>query len=200
MIEASLRAHLGQFRLSADIKGEGITCIAGRNGSGKTTLLRTISGLVRIDDGFVRVRGTDVTRLPVEKRGIVLVTPSSFFPHLAVDQHITWGARLRGRVPAGEEVSKVKSALGIDFGGSVRHLSMGMRERVALATSLLARPEAILVDEAFSNLHDREDFVLSYGKLAKDAGIDLVFASQDEADGELADRTYLMSGGTTRQL
>lgn len=199
MIEANLRTRIGQFQIVADIKGDGITCLAGRNGSGKTSLLRTIAGFSRVHEGFVRVGGVDVTRLPVEKRQIVMVTPTSFFPHLEVNQHITWGGKLRGRMPTGEEISTVKSALGIDFEGSVRRLSLGMKERVALATALLARPDAILVDEAFSNLHDRENFVLSYGKLAKDAGIDLIFASQDEADGELADRIYLMKDGTTAQ-
>jgi len=199
MIEANLRTHLGRFQLAADIEGDGITCLAGRNGSGKTSLLRTIAGFVRVDYGFVRVGGVDVTRLPVEKRGVVMVTPTSFFPHLKVDQHITWGGRLRRKAPTAEEVATVRSELGIDFGGYVRHLSLGMRERVALATALLARPEAILVDEAFSNLHDRENFVLSYGKMAKEAGTDLVFASQDEADGKLADRLYVMNDGTTAQ-
>ena len=71
----------------------------------------------------------------------------------------------------------------------------GMRERVALATALLASPKAILVDEAFANLHDREAFVTAYGKLLTGAGIDLIFTSQDEADGRMASHLWVMDEG-----
>ena len=185
--------------LSAELEDCGFICLAGRNGSGKTSLLRAIAGLLQVDDGSIRIGGADVTRLPVEKRGVIMVTPNSFLPHLDVDSHITWGARLRRMEPGGEKVSKVKGELGIDFGGSVRSLSLGMRARVALATALLASPKVILVDEAFSNLHQRDDFMASYRKLVSDWGIDLIFSTQDDADGRLAEHLYVMSNGTTKR-
>ena len=86
--------------------------------------------------------------------------------------------------------------LGIEFEGPVRNLSLGMRERVSLATALLARPRAVLVDEVFSSLHDGEEFVKTYGGLAKARGMELVFTSQDEADGRMADKLYVMKEGT----
>ncbi|MDG6965118.1 MAG: ABC transporter ATP-binding protein, partial [Nitrososphaerota archaeon] len=57
-------------------------------------------------------------------------------------------------------------------------------------------PKVILVDEVFSLLHDKEEFVSSYSGLASDSGIDLIFTSQNEEDGGLADQTYVMSNGT----
>jgi molybdate/tungstate transport system ATP-binding protein len=197
LIEAKVRTRLGQFQLDAELRSGGITCLAGRNGSGKTSFLRTIAGFLHVDEGYVKIGSTDVTRLPVEKRGVVMVTPTSFFPHLHVDSHVVWGARLRGMRLEKEEVSKVKSELGIDFGGSVRNLSRGMQERVALATALLASPRAILVDEAFSSLHERREFIVSYGRLVTEKGIDLVFTSQDETDGTLSDHLYVMNNGST---
>ncbi len=185
--------------LSVDLEDSGFICLAGRNGSGKTSLLRAIAGLLQVDDGYVRIEGVDVTRLPVEKRNVIMVTPNSFFPHLDVDSHITWGARLRGMKPEGGKVSKVKAELGIDFSGSVRRLSLGMRERVALATAFIASPKAILVDEAFSNLHERQDFISSYRKLVGDEGIDLIFSTPDEADGRLSEHLYLIGNGTTKR-
>lgn len=197
MIDANIRSHIGQFKLTAEVKGSGVTCILGRNGAGKTILLRTVAGFLKVDDGYVLVGGADVTRLPVERRGIVLVTPGSFFPHLDVDTHMVWGRRLSGR-PLGEgEVSYVKSQLGIDFGGRVGRLSLGMRERVSLATALLAAPKLILVDEAFASLHDREAFIAAYGRLLKGAQVDLVFTSQDAADGKLADNLFVIEAGVT---
>ena len=197
MIEAMLRFHLGLFQMAANVSGSGTICLAGKNGSGKTSLLKVIGGFLQADEGYVRVGGADVTKLPVEQRGIVMVTPRTFFPHLDVDSHIAWGARLR-RVKADEgRVSRLKSALGIDFGGHVGKLSLGMRERVALATALLATPKLIMVDEAFSNLHDREDFIVAYCKLAGDEGIDLIFTAQDESDGKYANQLYVIENGST---
>jgi molybdate/tungstate transport system ATP-binding protein len=197
MIDARVRAHIGQFRLAAELKGSGVTCLVGRNGAGKTTLLRTLAGFLGIDEGRIVVGEVDITRFPVERRKVVLVTPGSFFPHLEVDAHITWGRRLSGKPVAQEEVSRVKSELGIDYPGRVGKLSLGARERVSLATALLAAPKAILVDEAFSSLHEREEFIVAYGRLLAEAHVDLVFASQDPADGRLADNVYLIKGGVT---
>jgi ABC-type molybdate transport system ATPase subunit len=74
-----------------------------------------------------------------------------------------------------------------------------MRERVSLAKALHASPGAILVDEAFSSLHEGDDFISSYGRLVNEAGIDLIFTSQDEVDGRLADHVYIMNNGSTIQ-
>lgn len=199
LIEAKVRKQLDQFSLSAELEDSGFICLAGRNGSGKTTLLRAIAGLLPVDDGHIRIDGVDVTRLPAEKRGTIMVTPNSFFPHLDVDSHITWGTRLKRMKPEEGKVSKVKTELGIDFGGPVRHLSLGMRVRVALATALLASPKMILVDEAFSTLHERDDFIASYRKLISAEGMDLIFSTHDETDGRLAEHLYLISNGTTRR-
>jgi len=196
VIEAKIRAHSGQFHLAAEVNGSGTICVAGKNGAGKTTLLRTMAGFLKIDEGQVLVRGQNVTRLPVEKRGIVLVTPGSAFQHLDVDSHLVWGRKLGKRIQE-DQVSKVKSELGIDFGGRVGKLSLGMRERVSLATALLAEPKAILVDEAFASLHNREEFITAYARLLVGANIDLVFSSQEAADGKLADILYLIDEGVT---
>jgi len=201
MIELNVRVEVGEFRLSAELQGNGTICLAGKNGTGKTTLLRAIAGLLPVAEGFVKVGGADVTDSSVEEREVVLVTPSTCFPRLSVDSHIMWGARLKGLRPEKEYLLKVKSELGIDYGGTVGSLSRGMRQRVALATALLSSPRAILVDEAFLGLNDREAFVSTYSKHAKEAGVDVVFSSQDEADGKLADYLFVLNNGlaTARQ-
>jgi molybdate/tungstate transport system ATP-binding protein len=195
MIEAAVQKRLGQFSLDSAVDEAGFTCLAGKNGSGKTTFLRILAGLTKPDAGHVRVNGRDITRLPIEKRGVVLVTPESSIPNLEVDAHLLWGARLKRIGVSQERLMAVKEELGIDFHGKVGRFSLGMRERVALATALVSSPEAILVDEAFSNLHDREDFVSSYRKLTNDAGVDVVFSTQDDSDGRLAGHLYAIEEG-----
>ena len=195
MIEAKVSVQAGEFRLHAELQGSGTICLAGKNGTGKTTLLRAIAGFLPIAEGFVRIGGTDITKSSVEERDVVLVTPATCFPHLGVDSHIAWGAKLKGLRPEKDYVLRLKSELGIDYQGTVGDLSRGMRQRVALATALLSSPRAILVDEAFLGLNDREAFVSAYGKLAKQAGVDVMFSSQDETDGELSDLLYVLRDG-----
>jgi molybdate/tungstate transport system ATP-binding protein len=196
MIEAAVRKSYGQFSLDTTMSESGFVCVAGRNGSGKTTLLRIIAGLTKLDGGHVKINGEDVARVPLERRGVVMVTPDSSIPHMQVDAHLRWGAKLKGVEIGKERLEAVKASLGIDFRGKVGKLSLGMRERVSLATALLAAPRVILVDEAFSNLHEREEFISSYRKLTTDAGIDVVFSTQDESDGRLAEHLYVIEGGT----
>jgi len=201
MIDAAVRKSYGGFSLDAAVSDGGFICLAGRNGSGKTTLLKIVAGLVKPDGGHVKVGGRDVTGMAAEDRGVVLVTPGSSIPSLTVDDHLRWGARLKGIEIGAERLEEVKRALGIDFQGRADKLSLGMRERVSLSTALLSTPAAILVDEAFSNLHEREGFVSVYRELAAEAGIDVVFSTQDEADGRLAQHLYwLEEGRATRRF
>jgi molybdate/tungstate transport system ATP-binding protein len=201
MIDAAVRKRFDQFSLDATMSEGGFTCLAGKNGSGKTTFLKIIAGLIKPDGGYVKVDGRDVTGFPIERRRVVMVTPGSSIPTLQVDGHLRWGAKLKGVEVGEEKLKSVKEKLGIDFHGHVGKLSLGMRERVSLATALLSSPAGILVDEAFANLHGREDFISTYRKLAADAGIDVVFSTQDDSDGRLAQHLYTMEEGrTTRRF
>jgi molybdate/tungstate transport system ATP-binding protein len=195
MIEAAVKKRLGGFSLDARLSDGGFICLTGKNGSGKTSLLRIVGGLLTPDAGHVKVNGRDLTRMPVERRGVVMITPDPCIPSLEVDAHILWGDRLKGTSVDGDKVARMKKELGIDFHGPVGKLSLGMRERVALVTALLSSPAGVLVDEAFSSLHAREQFIASYRRLASDSGIDVIFSTQDDSDGRLAEHLYLMEEG-----
>ena len=190
-----MQKRFGRFSLDAAMTEGGFVCLAGKNGSGKTTFLKIVAGLTKPDGGHVKVNGREITSLPIEKRGVVLVTPGSSIPGMEVDAHIRWGLRLRRAEVSEGRVAPVKKELGIDFEGRVGKLSLGMCERVSLATALLAAPSGILVDEAFSNLHDREGFISSYRRLAADAGIHVIFSTQNESDGKLAQHLYSLDDG-----
>jgi molybdate/tungstate transport system ATP-binding protein len=195
MIEATVQKRFGEFAVDATMHEGGFICLVGKNGSGKTTFMRVIAGLTAPDGGHVKINGVDVTGMPLEKRGVVMVTPGSFISNLQVDAHLRWGARLKGVEISEERLDGVKEQLGIDFHGQVGKLSLGMRERVALATALLSSPSAILVDEAFANLHEREGFIASYRRMTLASKIDVVFSTQDPSDGRLAEHLYLIEGG-----
>ncbi|MEM4115090.1 MAG: ABC transporter ATP-binding protein, partial [Saccharolobus sp.] len=73
-------------------------------------------------------------------------------------------------------------------------------EKVALATAILAKPELILVDEAFGNINQKEHFVSNYKELCKKYNIDLVYATQDVELVKLADHHYIMSNGSLSKV
>lgn len=200
MIDVDVRKKLGQFSLATSLVDGGFICLTGENGSGKSSLMRVVAGLLPPDEGHIKINGRDVTRSPLETRGVVMVTPGSLIPHLSVDAHLMWGARLKNLPVPRERLSTVKQELGIDFAGRVSELSLGMRERVSLGTALLASPKVILVDEAFSNIHRRGDFIAAYKKLVSDARIDLIFSTQDRSDASYSDRVYRMSDGVAEKI
>lgn len=201
MIETKVKKRLGNFLLDTEMKDEGFVSLWGPNGAGKTTLLNVMAGLLAPDDGFVRVNAEDVTTAPLERRGIVLVKQDSCIPHLSVEDHLAWGARAKGRRVDGAYVEGVKKDLGVTFSGKVGNLSLGMRERVSLATALISRPKVILVDEVFSSLSGRVEFIGAYRRLAHASGADVIFTSQTGDVGpESVDHSYRMEVGRATRL
>ena len=200
MIDAKVKKTLGAFHLQAELHDSGFICLSGRNGSGKSTLLRIIAGLLRQEEGVIRVGPRDITTLPLEQREVVFVTPDSYIPHLTVERHLRWGIAVRKLRPSEQQISEVKSKLKITYDGRVDRLSLGMRERVSLATALLSEPKALLVDEAFSNLDDKDSFIPSYRDLCAKSNIDVVFTTQTNEDAKVADHHYHMEKGTAVRL
>jgi molybdate/tungstate transport system ATP-binding protein len=200
LLDTKMTLSRGTLTLVAEIHDGGFICLSGLNGSGKSTLLNVISGNLRAGEGYVKINSRDVTSLPPERRGVVLVNPNSFIPHLEVEKHLRWGAKAKG-IDAGDSVvDETKRALGISYAGRVDKLSLGMRERVALATALLSRPEVILVDEAFSNIDHKGDFMVSFKGLCEADKVDLVHTTQQSAEAALADHHYEILEGTTSRV
>ena len=201
MIELQAKKRLGSFILDAELKDENFICLVGKNGSGKSSLLNIIAGIYKPDEGYVKINSVLITDLSMERKSVVLVTPESCIPSLSVDKHLVWGAKLRKEYPVNGEVSEIKKALGINYDGKVSKLSLGMKERVALATALIAGPKVILVDEAFGNIDNRLEFIEAYRKYSQRSKIDVIFSTQHSEDSQLADHLYQMEEGrATRQF
>jgi molybdate/tungstate transport system ATP-binding protein len=196
MLEANFTKRLGNFLLKAKFEGDDIICITGRNGAGKTTLLRCLAGIYNIDSGYIKLDGINIESLPIEKRRIVLIDNNSYIPNLSVDEHILWASK---NLEKGK-LKKIKSLLGINFSGKVGKLSLGQRIRVALATALLSNPKAILVDEAFSHISQKKEFIGSFLKLAREFKIKIVFTTQDINDAKFASYHYLIENGEMKRI
>jgi putative thiamine transport system ATP-binding protein len=134
--------------------------LMGPSGVGKSTLLAFVAGFLGRDfraAGRILLNGRDVTALPPERRGIgLLFQDALLLPHLSVGGNLLIGlhASVKGRAARRRAVEEALAEVGLS-GFADRDpatLSGGQAARVALMRTLLARPEALILDEPFSRL------------------------------------------------
>ncbi|HOW74273.1 MAG TPA: ABC transporter ATP-binding protein, partial [Phycisphaerae bacterium] len=183
-------------------KGEFI-CVLGPSGCGKSTILRLIAGLEPqhpATSGEVLVLGRPVTE-PGADRGMVFQDYTSF-DHRTVLENVTFGLECQGmprreRQELGREwVKRVGLDVGKDSNKYPHELSGGMRQRVAIARTLILQPRIILMDEPFGALDpmtrmNMQDLLVSLWR-SVEATVFFVTHSIEEAVF-LGDRVYVMS-------
>lgn len=148
------------FRVDA---GEQL-CLVGRSGSGKTTLLHTIAGISRPDSGVVEVDGTDITRLSeavtdrfrAAKIGYIFQT-FNLLPAFSALENVLLGMSFaRGRTDeARARLLLDRVGLGHRLSHQPHQLSVGEKQRVAVARALANRPKLMLADEPTANVDAR---------------------------------------------
>ncbi|MEV4481105.1 ABC transporter ATP-binding protein [Micromonospora coxensis] len=126
----------------------------GPNGSGKTTTLRTLLGLIRPDGGRMAVLGHEVPAALPTVAGQVgaIVESPQFFPHFSARDTLSLLAGA-GEVPA-QRVDEVLELVGLRdrAGERVRTYSLGMKQRLAVASALLKNPKLLILDEPANGL------------------------------------------------
>lgn len=139
--------------LSID-RGQIVTFV-GPSGCGKTTLMRIVGGLETPSAGEVHLDG-DLLSEPDRRRGMVFQSYAAF-PWKTVEGNIRMGFRYRKDLSASEKQDGVRRLLELvglqGFEASyTNHISGGMRQRVAIARTLAANPDVLLMDEPFGAL------------------------------------------------
>ena len=134
-------------------EGEFLT-VVGPSGCGKTTLLGILAGLVRPTRGQILLDGRPVTG-PGRDRGVVF-QEFAILPWRTVERNIAHGLEIQG-VPRAERAAVVRrfvELIGLEgFEKKYPHeLSGGMKQRVAVARTLAANPEVMLMDEPFASV------------------------------------------------
>jgi ABC-type glutathione transport system ATPase component len=179
--------------------------IAGETGSGKTTLLRIIAGLVQHDAGEVifereRVQGPD-DKLVAGHSAIAYLSQTADLPKsLRVDQILSYSNHL-----SNDEADLIYSICQIDHLLSRRtnELSGGERQRIALARTLIATPQLLLLDEPYSNLDMIHKNVLKsvIDEVCRSLRITCVLVSHDPLDTlSWADNIMVLRGGHVIQF
>jgi heme exporter protein A len=180
-------------------QGEFLT-IFGPNGAGKTTLLRLLAGAVRPSGGEVRIAGerVDPHETTWRARIGVLSHQTFLYAHLTALENLRFYAALYG-VRGSERVRWSLARVGLEerADSRVHTFSRGMRQRLALARTLLHDPELVLLDEPYTGLDAHAAAVLRevLGAL-KDGRRSVVMVTHNLAEGlELADRVSIQVRG-----
>jgi branched-chain amino acid transport system ATP-binding protein len=140
------------FDVSLKVPSRGGVAILGRNGAGKTTLLKTLAGDLLPARGSVRFDGSDVARLPTERRmrlGIGYVPQEQgVFGRLTVRENMLIGAMTdpRGKERI-EEMLTLFPLLATRLSQQAGTLSGGERKMLAISRALLGRPSLLMLDE-----------------------------------------------------
>jgi len=136
-------------------KGE-VRVLLGPNGSGKSTLFKMSVGVVKPEQGEVRVNGVNAVKDPIAARKIVGYAPEDplVYESLEVTEYLEFILSIYGVRPSRERFAAVIKALGLDehVGKLVGELSHGNKRKVTLAAIMLRDPEVLVLDEAFSGL------------------------------------------------
>jgi len=181
-------------------RGEAVA-IMGRNGSGKTTLLKHLVGLLTPARGSVRVAGMDTRRATVEDLirvvGYVPQNPNALLFADTVREELAFTRRSHGLDASGADGLLDTLGIAAHAEDYPRDLSVGERQRVALAAILAAEPEIILLDEPTRGIDAlQKGALLRYLAEERARGRTLLLSTHDvELAAEAADRVIILEEG-----
>jgi NitT/TauT family transport system ATP-binding protein len=184
--------------LSLTLREGEIVSIVGPSGCGKTTLLNTLCGLLTPDSGRIRWHGREVSGQP-QNVGYML-QKDLLLPWRTALGNAMLGLEIRG-IAAGEAEDRSRAMLDqLGLHGFADHypstLSGGMRQRVALARTLVNEPDVLLLDEPFASLDFQSKLLIENdtAALVRQSKRSLLLITHDiEEAVSLADRVIVLS-------
>jgi ABC-2 type transport system ATP-binding protein len=197
-----LSKSFGQVRavsdLSFTVEPSSVTGFLGPNGAGKTTTLRMVLGLEQPDAGTATFNGAEYTTLPEPVRTVGAVLETAFHPARTGRNHLRVYCRAAG-LPL-TRADEVLVQVGLSDAGNRKAggYSLGMRQRLALATALLGDPAVLVLDEPANGL-DPEGIQWLRGflrHLAHDQGRTVLVSSHLLSEVEqTVDRVVIVGAG-----
>jgi iron(III) transport system ATP-binding protein len=200
--------------VSFDVPAGEIVVLLGPSGCGKTTTLRCVAGLEHPTAGTISIGERVVSApaqgilVPPRLRDIGMVFQSyAVWPHMTVRQNVNYPLKHRRSVngDARRMVDETLELVGLSeyADRSVVSLSGGQMQRVALARSLVYRPQLLLLDEPLSNLDAklRERLREELRRILKATGMTGLYVTHDQAEAVvLGDRIAVMRDGVILQM
>jgi ABC-type sulfate/molybdate transport systems ATPase subunit len=205
VLEADVEIDRREFTVAVALAvapGERLA-LFGPSGSGKTTTLEAIAGLVAPRRGRVVLAGRVLTQtwpprraVPTWRRGVGLLRQDpGLFPHLTVAQNLRYGAG-----PGAGAVDRIATQLGIEglLNARPHQVSGGQAHRIALGRLLLARCDALLLDEPYTGLDAglRRDLTDLVRSLVAQRQVPAVLVAHELAQAQaFADRLAVLDRG-----
>lgn len=175
-----------------------ITGFLGPNGAGKSTTMKMIVSLVHSTKGQVSIDGKSYAKIaePIKKIG-TLIDPSALDKNLTAHQHLSIIATAAGidanRVEEMIEMTGLKAVKD----NKVKSFSLGMKQRLGVATALIGNPETIILDEPFNGLDvDGIQWLRrTFRKLADEGKVVIVSSHLMSEIQAIADRIVIIGQG-----
>jgi iron(III) transport system ATP-binding protein len=202
--------------VSFDVPAGEIVVLLGPSGCGKTTTLRCVAGLEHPTGGRISIGGRVVsepqrgTLVSPRERDIGMVFQSyAVWPHMTVHQNVAYPLKYRRKGGGSGDIDgKVRETLELvglaEYAQRpVTSLSGGQMQRVALARSLVYRPQLLLLDEPLSNLDSKLRIRLrdELRRILKMTGMTGLYVTHDQSEAVvLGDRIGVMKDGKLLQM
>ncbi|WP_110692709.1 ABC transporter ATP-binding protein [Salinicola halophyticus] len=193
---------------SLDIESGEFFSFLGPSGCGKTTLLNMISGFLTPSEGSVAIGGSDMTRVPVNRRPTAMIFQNlALFPLMSVYQNIEFGLEVRGidRQKRRKSADELLELVALTGSGDkpVAELSGGQKQRIAIARALAVEPRVLLLDEPLSalDLKLRQHMRIELKAIQRKTGITFIYITHDQGEAlTMSDRVAVMSEGRIQQV
>jgi ABC-type sugar transport system ATPase subunit len=189
--------------------GEGeFVVFVGPSGCGKSTLLRLIAGLEAVSEGRILFGERDLTRASPSERRVAMVFQSyALYPHMTVQQNLSFGMRMRGepREAIDRKLEHAVRVLQLEpyLARKPGELSGGQCQRVAIGRALVQEPAVFLFDEPLSNLDAelRLRMRVEIAALHETLRRTMVYVTHDQVEAmTLADRIVVLRDGRIEQV
>lgn len=177
-------------------------CLLGPDGAGKTTFLRILAGVMAANSGEIRILDQDIIKHPdAAKQSIGYLSQRfSLYPDLTVAENIDFYSRLFKISRQDNQIRKERllefSRLGPYVNRRTKHLSGGMKQKLALSCALIHTPKLLILDEPTTGVDPisrREFWKILYDFLAD--GLTILFATPYMDEAERASRVALLYDG-----
>lgn len=141
--------------ISFDVRKGEIFGLLGPNGSGKTTIFRMIVQLIKKTEGAISFRGRPDSDFEYFMRHIgVIIEGPDMYPNMTALQNLKYFTRLRSTSLKTDDLMNTLAKVGLEQAArkKVKHFSLGMKQRLGLAYSLLHNPGLLILDEPMNGL------------------------------------------------
>lgn len=139
-------------QVEAQISENSIFGLAGTNGAGKSTLLRVISGVLRPEEGQVKIDGLPVWENPAAKRRLCFIPDTScFFPNATSEMMRDYYRVIYPKFDSGR-FDELLEQFGLDPRRKIQTFSKGMKKQVSVLLGICTNTEYLLCDETFDGL------------------------------------------------